>query len=430
MRLMRTLYCVAAAALCLNFTLVCAEQGDEGDGGNARPRSERGADGLPKFRHPYKDGLYSTVTAVNTFPDLEVKAQKRMKLKVPGFKKDVTVYAVLQNYRAPLVVVLLGVDGKVDGPWGCLFPYWYNEYNYNVLTFDNSFTPGYADINGQGVVGNFDAESDQAAAVIDAFLKTDEAKKSVTDVAVIGMSFGGIQALQLAKKDAEGKLPFKLNGCLAISPPVKLKTAARTVDKFFHEDRWDTTMVELAKKFGAHVPVEEGQKTPFTATEMRAAIGYVFRDGLTKVVERNDRAYKLKLLPSEESGEHRGTYAEAVGFEKFINEYTFPFWEKKGAVKSPEELWSAADLEFLLPKLPDYAEAIVAADDPFTTPDELAQVKAIDRAGKLTVLPHGGHLGFIASDWMLVKSLRVFGGRLKPDAMQIPDDKPDDKKKR
>ena len=40
---------------------------------------------------------------MNTFPDLEVKKQKKVKLKVPGFKKDVTVHAIMQNYKAPLV---------------------------------------------------------------------------------------------------------------------------------------------------------------------------------------------------------------------------------------------------------------------------------------------------------------------------------------
>ena len=45
--------------------------------------------------------------------------------------------------------------------------------------------------------------------VIDTFLKTEEAKKAVTDVGVIGMSFGALQALQLAKKDKEGKLPVQ-----------------------------------------------------------------------------------------------------------------------------------------------------------------------------------------------------------------------------
>jgi predicted alpha/beta-fold hydrolase len=393
--------------------LLAGEKGNEGDGGPPRPPLERGPDGLPKFHHPYKNGLYATVTAINMFPDLEVKNLQKMKLSVPGFKKDITVQAVIQKHKAPLVVVLLGVDGEVSGPWGMLFPYWYNEYNYNVLTFDNSFTTRYQETCRMGVVGNFDAESDQVAAIIDTFLKTKEAKEHVTDVGVVGMSFGALQALQLAKKDKEGKLPFKLAGCLAISPPVKLLTAARTVDRYFAEDRWDTTMIELAKKFGMHAPVAEGEPIPFEDKELRAAIGYVFRDGLTKLIDRTDSVYRLRILPSEESGQHRPTYAEAYGFEAFVNKFTFPWWEKQGAVKTVDELWQAADLDYLLPLLPDYAEAVVAADDPFTTPEELQKAKAIDKGNHLIVVPNGGHLGFIATDWMLVKALRIFGGRAR-----------------
>jgi len=412
--------------LCLSVSLCgwpgAAEKGSEGDDPPATP--ERGADGLPKYRHPYKDGLYSTITAMNMFPDLVVKGQKKIRLKVPGFRKEVQVHAVLQDNRAPLVVVLLGVDGKVDGPWGCLFPYWYNQYAYNVLTFDSTFTPRYPEICGQGVVGNFDAEADQVAAIIAAFLNTDEAKRCVTGVGVLGMSFGGSQALLLAAKAKEGKLPFALSGCLALSPPVKIRTAARTVDRFFVEDRWETTMIELAKRFATHAPVAEGVKVPFAATEMRAAIGFAFRDGFMEVVERNDRFYKLKILPSEESGENRSTWAEAVGFGYFMNKFTFPYWQKKGAVKTVDELWEMTDLVKVLPRLPDFAQAIVTENDPFNDPDELAEAKAADTNGQLVTLPSGGHLGYAASDWMLVKALRIFERRAKRPATEIDvDDK-------
>jgi predicted alpha/beta-fold hydrolase len=402
---------IAAAALLMSALVAAGEKGNEGDD---PPRQvERGTDGLPKYRHPYTDGLYSTVTAMNTFPDLETKTQQKIKLKVPGFRKEVQVHAVLQNFKAPLVVVLLGVDGKVNGPWGSLFPYWYNEYAYHTLTFDSTFTPRYPEMCGQGVVGNFDAEADQVAAVIGAFLKTDAAKNVVTKVGVLGMSFGGSQALLLAAKHKEGKLPFDLSGCLALSPPVSLRTAAQAVDRFFDEDRWDTTMIELAKRFGPHVPVKEGEKVPFAATEMRAAIGFVFRDGLADVVERNDRFYKLGLLPSEESGDNRNTWAQATGFQRFMEKHTFPFWQKRGTLKTVEELWDMTALAKVLPRLPNYAEAIVAANDPFNKPEELEAAKAADANDRMIVLPAGGHLGYIASDWMLVKAVRIFqsGGR-------------------
>jgi pimeloyl-ACP methyl ester carboxylesterase len=248
-----------------------------------------------------------------------------------------------------------------------------------------------------------------------------EAKKAVTKVGVIGMSFGATQALLLAAKSKAGKLPFELSGCLALSPPLKLKTAAQVVDRFFAEDRWDTTMIQLAEKFCPHVPVAEGQPIPFKPTELRAAIGFAFRDGLTQVVERNDRAYKLKILPSEESGEHRGTWAEATGFVKFIEEFTFPYWQKKGVVKTPQDLWDMADLSKILPRLPDYADAVVAANDPFNTAEDLADVKAADVNKRLIVVPNGGHLGLLYADWTLVKCLRMFKER-RPEQVLQPND--------
>ena len=292
---MRKILCVL---LCFATALCAAEQGTEGDEHRA-PR-QYGPDGLPLFKHPYADGLYSTVTAMNTFWVPELKKMKKIKLKVPGFKNNVQVYSIAQDYAAPLVIVLQGVDGKVDGPFGDLWPYWYSEAGYNVVTFDNNYTPQWPEICGKGVVGNFEADTDQAVQIVDAFLKSKDAPKQITKIGVIGMSFGATQALIMAEKAQAGTLPFKLEGCLALSPPLKMKTAGEIVDRFYVEDRWNTTMVELAEKFGPHVPVAEGVPVPFSATEMRAAIGFVFRDGLTQVVERNDRAYNLRICSAAE----------------------------------------------------------------------------------------------------------------------------------
>ena len=378
---------------------------------------ERGADGLPKFKHPYTDGLYSTVVAMNMFYVPTPEKQKKQKLKVPGFKRELPIYTITQDFAAPLVVVLMGVDGKVEGPWGALFPYWYSEAGYHVLTFESTFTSTYPVISGQGCVGNFDAETDQVAAIIDAYLKTD-VKSKITKVGVVGMSFGATQALLLAAKQKEGKLPFELSGCLALSPPASLQTSAQVVDRYFREDRWDTTMVDLAKKFMSHLPVAEGQAIPFQPTELRAAIGFAFRDGLTDVVERNDRMYNLRLLPSTnpDTEEDRNSYAAATGLEKFISEFTFKYWQKKGTIKTPEELWDMGNLAKILPRLPDFAEAVVAENDPFNSSEDLAAAKAADVNHRLTVVPVGGHLGFISADWTLVKSLRIFGRKFTPAA--------------
>lgn len=422
---MRLCWILIATLFCSLLSLrapAAAEQGGEGDEHVTAPRT---GDGLPRFKHPYSDGLYSTVTAMNMFYVPNVPNEKKIKLKVPNFKREMPVHVIMQNHPAPLVVVLMGVDGKVDGPWGGLFPYWYAEAGYHVLTFDGTFTPGYPSFCGLGVVGNFSEEADQIAAIVDAFLKTDT-KKQVQKIGVVGMSFGASQAMLMAAKAKEGKLPFELSGCLALSPPVKLKTSAQILDRFYAEDRWDTTMVELAKKFMSHLPVAEGQKVPFAATEMRAAIGFAFRDGLCDVVDRNDSLFKLKVLPSGDIGteENRASYAEATGLERFVEKFTFPYWQKKGKVKNVEEIWEMGELSKVLPRLPDYAEVVVAANDPFNTVEDLEAAKTADVNHRLTVVPTGGHLGYIAADWTLVKALRIFGGKYQAvvDDKRTPDE--------
>jgi hypothetical protein len=64
--------------------------------------------------------------------------------------------------------------------------------------------------------------------------------------------------------------------------------------------------------------------------------------------------------------------------------------------------------ERLIPDLPDFAEAVVAANDPLSYPADIESAKAADGGKHLTVLPRGGHLGFITSEWALVKAHHIF----------------------
>jgi predicted alpha/beta-fold hydrolase len=329
------------------------------------------------------------------------------KISVPGFQRPVTVNYIKQNFPAPLIIVLMGGDGEVKGPFGELYPYWFGHAGFNVVTFDNAFTPRYPDVSGHGVVGNFDKDTDDAVAIANAFIQQND-PKSFTRIGVIGLSFGGSQALLMAAKAKAGQLPFELSGALAMSPPIRLLGTAQIVDGFFHNDRFKTTMVELGQKFGNHTPVPEGQAIPFTPTQMRGAIGYAFRDQLSKVADRNDREYRLGVLPSVNGNEDRGTVAEATSLQRFLQLYTAKYWQTKGAITDPREIWEMPNYERLLPLLPDYAEAVVAANDPLSYPNDIESAKTADGGKHLTVLPRGGHLGFITSEWALVKAHHIF----------------------
>jgi len=77
--LYRMMTLVLAGLLAFTSALPAGERGNESDA--PRRVVETGPDGLPKFRHPYDNGLYSTVTAMNTFGVPELEKQQKLKLK-------------------------------------------------------------------------------------------------------------------------------------------------------------------------------------------------------------------------------------------------------------------------------------------------------------------------------------------------------------
>src|SRR5207244_3067819 len=137
------------------------------------------------------------------------KIQKKLSLKVDSFKKKFPVRAIFQRETAPLVVVLLGIDGRADGALGKLWPSWFAEAGCHVLTFDSTFLPSFIEYSGHGVTGNLIAESERVRDIISAFIEQSDAKGKISKIGIVGMSYGGIEALVLGSMAKEGKLPFK-----------------------------------------------------------------------------------------------------------------------------------------------------------------------------------------------------------------------------
>src|SRR5262245_49970022 len=73
---------------------------------------------IPAYQHDYDDGLYSTLVTMLRYGAPEIEKQKSRKLKIEGFKREIKVRSIVQDKEAPLVVVLVGVDGKADSPLG------------------------------------------------------------------------------------------------------------------------------------------------------------------------------------------------------------------------------------------------------------------------------------------------------------------------
>lgn len=366
---------------------------------------------LPSYEFPYKNGLYATVTGFLKVKNVKLPNERTFKLAIKTFNEKVPVQAVVQDHPAPLVVILLGISGRANADFCKLWPSWYAEAGYHVLAFDSTFRPEFVKISGHGVSGNIWAESERVGAIIDAFLKLNDVRNKVSKVGIAGMSYGAVQALMLGRMAAQGRLPFEVAGIQAYSPPLKLEKTAELLDRWYSEDRWQYTLTELKEKVGGHTPSDSGEHVPLSESMMRAAVSSSFRLELVDVILRNDEYFKLNLLPRGDSfddKEVRKDYAATWGFMRFAYDLALPYWQKRLGASGINELVQGSHLSELLRAQPRFSETILAADDPFNAPEDLSELKSIGAQLPMTILPHGGHLGFIDNPWTKAKLMTLF----------------------
>jgi len=371
----------------------------------------------PEFDFAYSDGLYATVTLPMRLQEPEIDDEDSIELKgIAGFEKEMKVRALWQTEgedrikRAPLAVPLLGMAGRNKDELARLWQALLFETGCHVMTPHSSFSSDFNERSGLGVAGNVAAEAEAVAKVIEAFLNTPEARDKVTEVRLLGASYGGSVALYLAKMSKEGRLRFPLGTIVALSPPVSVRDTARILDNFYDQDfaAYNYSPRKLIKLRDEPV-VSPGAQVPFEPRLMRAGIGYVFHSELKRIVKQSDRMYRLGLLDKyERAGDRRGK-AQGWTFTQFVEEMSYPYWHKRDAVQSLDEFWSMGALENLLPVAGDNVFVFVSQDDPLNDPARVAALQARFNPPLFNVLPGGGHLGFAQSAWTRKIVLNKFG---------------------
>jgi len=374
---------------------------------------------MPELDHLWTDGLYSTITAPHCTGGVAPKNAKRLKLHVPGFKKGLCIRAVVQEHPASLVVILNGTFGKAGDAATNLWMAWLEANGWHVLTFDSTFHYTFTSAAQIGVAGNLEVEAEAAGQVIQAFLERPEVSGKVTRIGVVGMSYGGIQALNLARLSKLGRLPFHLDVVQVYSAPVSMWSAMGILD---HGFGFHKGIPQLAWDF-CLLKREWPVKTQYAPQDMRLALSRVFRLDLQNVVETNDRLFDKDLaaggcprldIPKEDpaagigSGERVG-YAAAVNFQTYFKRVVVPYWVAKGRARNAEDILRLGELSVLLRETGGNVRVILAANDPLNEEGAVERLRADVGGAKLTVLPRGGHLGFVNAEWTRTSLRGLFG---------------------
>jgi len=381
------------------------------------PVSSAPNNGLEGFDFNQSNGLYATITAFNSFEEPKLSGHTTIGLKhVKDFAKDFEVEACLQNGAAPLVVIQLGLGAHANSKLAKLWMRYLHDAGCHVVAMDSTFIPRFNDCSRHGVIGNIEAEALMLANVIDAIKQSSALNGKVTKLGLIGCSYGSVVCLNLAKLAQDGKTPVKPDRVLAFSPPVRMQTAAGLLDSFWVEDRWNYTEVDLYNALADRKPQSDGTGIPVSDSMMRAGLAASFRIDLKEVVEYCDRQYKLGMLPRGDEGdeEYRRDKAGQYTFSQFMNEMTYPYWAAHGQASSPQDIWAHGDLRVLLEHCPPGVRVFIAQDDPINESSELQQLReALDKqaCNVLTVLPRGGHMGYVGCNWHKRVVQEMFGDK-------------------
>lgn len=376
-----------------------------------RPFEVKVQTAVPPYTFSCGDGLYSTVSGYLQIKDAKVAKAEKFEIVVPGFAKPMPVVATIQSHPAPLVVVLLGISSRADTDFSQLWPSWFASAGYHVLTMNSTFRAEFMDISGKGVSGNIWSESESVAQIIDAFLHLSTVRDRVTKIGIVGMSYGGIEALILGQMAGERRLPFEIASIQAFSPPLKMDRTAELFDDWYNENRWKFTQIEMWRKVDGHKPQCHTECRPLSEEILKASISLSFQVELIPVVIRANDKYDLKVLPEGDfftGREVKEDYAATWGFSKYAYDLALPWWKEKLNLSNLDELITSSYLCNLAAKQPAYSEIILTADDPFNDAADLAEFRACKYTGRLQILPQGGHLGYIGDEWTRAKLLSLF----------------------
>lgn len=364
---------------------------------------------LPPYDFPWNNGLYASAAGYLSVKKICFDCQKTYVLNVPGFCAPMPVKAVIQDGSAPLVVVLLGIEGTPDEDFSKLWASWYAEAGYHVLTFQSTFNQEFNTRSQHGVTGNVWAETALAKDIIAAFIAQTCVNGRISKIGIVGMSYGAIEALMLGTMLTDKKLPFEVAAIQAYSPPVNLISSAKIVDGWHAETANKYTLVELLK-LRKHEPCRNCPDSPIDECMLKAVAATSFRLPLPALIAYSDQNYCLNILPRGDDFDDlyvRQDHASRWTFVRFAFGMSYPYWQRK--LNMPlDELIRGGDLTSLQARQPALSEIILAEDDPLNVQAEFQAFKAQSTGKRVTFLPKGGHLGYVNEDWTKAKLMTLF----------------------
>ena len=392
------------------------------------------ADIPPGYDYPYHDPWLATASvALLKDPQLPEKQVKDVTIyparaRTPLFEDRAKVYYVTYRQEKPadLVVLISGLGSVAEDPLALYLGGQIFAMGYNVLVIPDAFNwqfalgasrsgyPGVPSIDA-GDLENFIVRARDHAVHVDGM--------KIRQTKLVGYSMGALEGAFLAAREAQHPR-LKFDKVVLLNPPVdtfydlhQLDALAET-GKDWSADEKKTTKAHafdlvananLTDPQGAPYFRDLAQKNTLTDDQLKYVLFGLFRNSLSDVIMVSQQirdAGILKTPASKTSLDAREREAAQYGFADYLDKFVMPQLADQGAagqMLKTETLYGLHD--FLASHLE--VEVFHNADDFLVRPEDIAYLQST-LTNRLTLFPHGGHMGNIwypANQQMLAKAL-------------------------
>ena len=349
-----------------------------------------------------------------------------MSVRIDSTGKSLKFNCWMQRDNAPLVFVMPGLGSHRLSLTALAVAEHLYANGFSVVTISSVFhpefmshastaaLPAYAPIDSKDLI--------VALSVINNDLENRHPGR-IGKRAIIGLSMGGFQALQIAAREkSQSRDLLVADRYVAINSPVDLKIGAGFLDAFYkaplqwpQQERDDRINQTTAKALMLHAPSSRAKTSPVTfgSNESKYLIGLNFRSILRDAIFSSQSRHNLGQIQAPLSSWNRNSAYDEIShwsYSDYFKKLVVPYYANRGI--SASEILYEADLRNQSSQLRSNSKVRVIANrnDFLLGPDDAAWLKSTFRGKKLTIFPNGGHLGNLSSPPMRAAILESLKG--------------------
>jgi ABC-type transporter lipoprotein component MlaA/pimeloyl-ACP methyl ester carboxylesterase len=349
-----------------------------------------------------------------------------MSVRIDSTGKSLKFNCWMQRDAAPLVFVMPGLGSHRLSLTALTVAEHLHANGFSVVTISSVFHPEFMSHASTAALPAYAPVDSKDLLVAISAINNDLENRypgRIGTRAIIGLSMGGFQALQIAAREkSQSKDLLVADRYLAINSPVDLKIGAGFLDAFYkaplqwpQQERDERINQTTAKALMMLAPGPRAKIPPVTfgSNESKYLIGLNFRFILRDAIFSSQSRHNLGQIQAPLSSWNRNSAYDEIShwsYSNYFHKLVVPYYATRGI--SASQIIYEADLRNKSTTLRSNAKVRVLSNrnDFLLGPSDAAWLKATFSGKKLTMFPNGGHLGNLSSPPMRAAILEALKG--------------------